>query len=335
MITSPFLTEEITERVSIHKAAILTEPYKIEYKEVYLREPADDEVCIKLEGCGLSASSLPAWEGKGDFRYPLKAGSPGHEGWGIVHEIGYNVNKFKKGDRVAMISHHAFAEYDFALESHLVKLPDNLGDMPFPGMALGCAANIFKRSDIKRGQVVAIVGTGFLGVLMVQMVKAAGADVIAISRRESSRQLAKSSGADIAIPMDDHHKIIETVKHLTNGKFCDRVIECTGKEWPLNLAGELCKEGGKLIIAGYHQDGMRQVNIQLWNWKGLDVVNAQERQPEKYTDAILDAMHYTETGIINPNILFTHTFSFENLEEAFKLQEEAPNGFVKSIIKFS
>ena len=39
--------------------------------------------------------------------------------------------------------------------------------------------------------------------------------------------------------MDDHYKIIEKVKELTNGNFCERVIECTGKEWPLNLAGEI------------------------------------------------------------------------------------------------
>ena len=53
--------------------------------------------------------------------------------------------------------------------------------------------------------------------------------------------------------MGDHYKIIEKVKELTNGNLCERVIECTGKEWPLNLAGELCAERGKLVIAGFHQ----------------------------------------------------------------------------------
>ena len=72
------------------------------------------------------------------------------------------------------------------------------------------------------------------------------------------------------------------VKELTGGAFCDRVIEAVGKQWPLDLAAELTRERGRLIVAGYHQDGPRQVNMQLWNWRGLDVINAHERDPEVY-----------------------------------------------------
>jgi threonine dehydrogenase-like Zn-dependent dehydrogenase len=67
------------------------------------------------------------------------------------------------------------------------------------------------------------------------------------------------------------------VRSLTNSAFCDVVIECTGMQWPLDLAGELTRERGRLVIAGFHQDGPRQVNMFLWNWRGLDVINAHER----------------------------------------------------------
>jgi hypothetical protein len=53
-----------------------------------------------------------------------------------------------------------------------------------------------------------------------------------------------------------------------------------------DLAGELCAERGRLVIAGYHQDGMRQVNVQLWNWRGIDVINAHERDPQAYVDGM-------------------------------------------------
>ena len=86
-------------------------------------------------------------------------------------------------------------------------------------------------------------------------------------------------GAAELIPMDDYWRILEQVKALTGGRFCERVIEAVGKQWPLDLAGELTAEGGRLVIAGYHQDGPRQVNMQLWNWRGLDVINAHERDP--------------------------------------------------------
>ena len=90
--------------------------------------------------------------------------------------------------------------------------------------------------------------------------------------------------------MDDHWRIIEAVKALTGGRFCERVIEATGKQWPLDLAAELTAERGRLVIAGYHQDGPRQVNMQLWNWRGLDVINAHERDPAIYVHGVRAAV---------------------------------------------
>ena len=77
-------------------------------------------------------------------------------------------------------------------------------------------------------------------------------------------------------------RVSDLEKELTGGSFCDRVIEAVGKQWPLDLAGEITRERGRLIIAGYHQDGPRQVNMWLWNWRGLDVINAHERDPKIY-----------------------------------------------------
>ena len=216
----------------------------------------------------------------------------------------------------------------------MVKLPDALAGKPFPGEPLGCAMNIFKRSDISDGQTVAILGIGFLGALLVQLAKNAGARVIAISQRAFSLEMAKACGADEIIPMDDHYQIIEKVKELTNGNFCERVLECTGKEWPLNLAGELTAERGKLIIAGFHQDGMRQVNIQLWNWRGIDVINAHERDPQEYISGMKAAVEAVADGTLNPDKLYTHTFTLDNIDQAFDNLTNRPDGFVKALITY-
>jgi threonine dehydrogenase-like Zn-dependent dehydrogenase len=168
----------------------------------------------------------------------------------------------------------------------------------------------------------------------VQLAKAAGAKVIAVSQRDYSLQIAKECGADEVIKMDDHWRIIEDVKKLTNGNFCERVIECTGKEWPLNLAGELTAERGKLIIAGFHQDGMRQVNIQLWNWRGLDVINAHERDPKMYLNGMEEAVKTVTEGFLDPLPLYTHNFSLNQISEAFKMLETRPDGFMKALIIF-
>ena len=323
-----------TTAVATMQAAVITAPKTVAVQEVNIPEPGAAEVRIKLEGCGLCASNIPVWEGREWFNYPIEAGNPGHEGWGIVDAVGENVTHVKVGDRVAALSYKSYAAYDLADADKVVKLPEALAGKPFPGEPLGCALNIFKRSRIEAGQTVAILGIGFLGALLVQLAKHAGAKVIAISQREFSLDVAKECGADETIKMDDHYGIIEKVKELTNGKFCERVIECTGKEWPLNLAGELTAERGNLIIAGFHQDGMRQVNIQLWNWRGLDVINAHERDPQEYIKGIKAAVEAVEQGIINPEPLYTHTYSLENIDKAFEQLTTRPDGFVKALITF-
>ena len=110
-------------------------------------------------------------------------GELGHEGWGRVDALGEKVTKFHEGDRVALLSYRAFAEFDLAAEDAVVKLPKALDQKPFPGEPLGCAMNVFRRCDIQAGQTVAIVGVGFLGAVLTALSARAGAKVIAISRR--------------------------------------------------------------------------------------------------------------------------------------------------------
>jgi threonine dehydrogenase-like Zn-dependent dehydrogenase len=316
------------------RAAVLTAPQKVEIQHVNIPEPGPRQVCIRLEGCGVCASNIPLWQGRDWFSYPVAAGNPGHEGWGTVEAVGSQVSQVQVGDRVAGLSYQAYAQYDLADADAVVRLPEQLAAVPFPGEPLGCAINIFKRSDILPGQTVAIIGIGFLGALLVQLAKNAGARVIALSQRDFSLHVARESGADETILLGDHWQIIEKVKSLTGGQFCERVMECTGKEWPLNLAGELTAERGKLIIAGFHQDGMRSVNVQLWNWRGLDVINAHERDPQVYVQGIREAIAAVQSGKMNPLPLYTHSYALEDIAQAFDALQSRPEGFVKALIRY-
>jgi 2-desacetyl-2-hydroxyethyl bacteriochlorophyllide A dehydrogenase len=315
------------------RAAVFAAPGRIEIQEVDVPLPASDQVLVRLEGCGICASNLPVFEGREWFSYPIEPGQPGHEGWGQVIAAGDNAANVSVGDRVAMLSYHAYAQYDVAAASDVVRLPDSLGGKPFPGEPLGCAINIFKRSDIQPGQTVAIVGIGFLGALLVQLASTVGARVIAIARRSYAQQVARDAGAYSVIAPDDHWRIVEEVRSLTGGKFCDRVIEAVGKQAPLDLAAELTRERGRLIIAGYHQDGPRQVNMQLWNWRGLDVINAHEREQQVYIDGIRSAVDAVTSGQLDPSPLYTHTFSLDQLADGLKMSAERPDGFMKALVR--
>ncbi len=322
----------IRDRAETMRAAIVTGPGEVRIETVALPEPGPGQVRVKLEGCGVCASNLTPWAGPEWQQFPLEPGSLGHEGWGIVDAIGEDVTSLAVGDRVAALSYASYAQYDLADEKAVVPIPPELDGMPFPGEPLGCAFNIFDRSDIRAGQTLAIIGIGFLGALLTKLAADAGARVIAISRRASSLELARQYGAAETIAMDDHQGIIDQVNALTGGRFCDRVIEAVGKQWPLDLAAELTAERGRLIIAGYHQDGPRQVNMWLWNWRGIDVVNAHERDPAIYADGIRKAVAAVASGQIDPVPLYTHAYPLERLGDALDSTRDKPDGFVKAIV---
>ncbi|HEY0372781.1 MAG TPA: zinc-binding dehydrogenase [Thermoanaerobaculia bacterium] len=303
------------------KAAVITASRKLEVVSTPLPEPRAEEVRVRIEGCGICASSLPVWQGREWFNYPRNPGEPGHEGWGVVDAIGDNVTNVREGDRVAFLSNRAFAEFDIATSDSLVQLPGELAGRTFPGEALGCAMNIFRRSDIQPGQTVAVIGAGFLGNLLVQLAKSAGARVIAMSRRESARELAKACGADETYAM---HEIPQQP--------VERVIECVGLQEALDVATRIIGERGRLVIAGYHQDGLRHINVQQWNWLGIDVINAHERDPRNYVRGMQDAVDAVIAGRIDPWPLLTHQYALDELGRGLEDASTRPDGFVKGTV---
>ena len=314
------------------RAAVLAAPGTIRITDVPRPEPQAGEVRIRLEGCGVCASNLEPWQGMEWFTYPAEPGELGHEGWGRVDAVGPDVDGLACGDRVATLSCRSFAEYDLARADQVVALPAVLDEQPVPGEPLGCAFNIFRRSDVQPAQTVAVIGIGFLGAVLTSLASRAGARVIAISRRAESLALARHYGAAETIVMDDHHAIIARVRELTGEGLCERVIECVGKQWPLDLAGELVGYGGRLVIAGYHQDGSRQVGMQMWNWKGIDVVNAHERDPAVQLRGLREAVAAIARGSFDPAPLYTHRYPLERLGEALDATRDKPEGFVKALV---
>ena len=317
---------------NVMRAAVLRGPRTVELADVERPEPGPGQLRVRIEGSGVCGSNLPPWEGREWFQYPFAPGSPGPEGWGRVDAVGGGVTGFAPGDRVALLSERAYAEYDVADAGSVVALPGELGDAPFPAEPLACAMNAFARCDVRAGQDVVVVGVGFLGAVLVQLSAAVGARVIAVSRRPFALDVARQMGASETVPMDDHWRVLERVRALVGGEGAPRVIEAVGAQWPLDLAGELTGVRGRLVIAGYHQDGPRQVNMQLWNWRGLDVVNAHERDPAVYAAGMRAAVEAVASGRLDPRPLYTHTLPLDRLADAMRLMEERPDGFLKALV---
>jgi threonine dehydrogenase-like Zn-dependent dehydrogenase len=304
------------------RAAVLTGPRRAEVVATPVPEPGEGQVVVALEGCGVCGSNAPVWEGRPWFDYPLAPGAPGHEGWGRLED----------GTRVALLGEDAFAERAVVPADHVVPIPAAVGDDPFPGEALGCGFNVAARSDFRPGQTVAVIGAGFLGAVVIAAAARAGARVVAVSRRDFSLGVARSMGAHHTIRMDDHQRIIDEVADLTDGRLCDRVVEAVGLQWPVDLAGELTAERGRLVIAGFHQDGLRSVNLQLWNWRGIDVVNAHERDPQVRLGGIRAAADAVADGWFDPSPLYTHRFPLDRLGDAMDALVDKPDGFLKAVV---
>jgi threonine dehydrogenase-like Zn-dependent dehydrogenase len=316
------------------RAAVLVGPGRLELATVETPAPKHGQVRLRLEGCGVCASNLTPWAGPEWMRFPTEPGALGHEGWGVIDALGEGVEGLSIGDRVAALSYNSYAEYDLAEAQAVVRLPATASGRPFPGEPLGCAMNIFRRSRIEAGQTVAIVGIGFLGAILTMLASEAGARVIAISRRPYSLAVARSMGAAETLAIDDGKSVVEQVTALTGGVLCDRVIEAAGKQPALDLATELTRERGLLVIAGYHQDGPRQVNMWLWNWRGLDVINAHERDPKIYVTGMQEAVDAVVAGRINPATLCTHSYPLDRLDEALNATRDRPDGFLKALVTF-
>jgi len=315
------------------QSAVLTAPRRVELREVATPEPEGSQVRIRLQGCGICASSVPLFEGRSWFSYPRDPGEPGHEGWGTVDAVGPDVRHLQPGDRVGVLSYRAFAECDLADASQVVVLPPAVGARPFPVEPLACALNVFRRSDVRAGDTVAVVGIGFLGGLLVQLARGAGARVIALSRRPFSRRVAERCGADVVLPLADVGDAIADVRRLTGVRGCERAIECVGMQGALDVASELVGVRGRLIIAGYHQDGLRQVNLQSWNWRGLDVVNAHERDAAEYVHGARLAIDAVCEGRLELEPLLTHAYPLADLGEALEATATRPDGFLKAWVE--
>jgi threonine dehydrogenase-like Zn-dependent dehydrogenase len=311
------------------RAAVLVGPGRMEIHDVPVPSPKPGEVLIALEGCGLCGSNVPVWQGRPWFEYPFASGAPGHEGWGRVARVGEGVGDLAIGQRVAALSYHAFADYDVAPARQVVALPDELATDDVPGEPLGCAMNILRRSDIRAGQTVVIVGVGFLGALLTQLAARRGARVLALSRRPFACRVAETMGAVASMSLQDDDAACEWVNGYTGGRGAERVIEAVGNQRALSLATRLVGERGRLVIVGFHQDGPREVDMQTWNWRGIDVINAHERDPEVYASGMRAAVDAMTSGGLDPRPLYTHRFRLEEIGRAFDSLDQRPDGFLK------
>ncbi|MEM2514482.1 MAG: zinc-binding dehydrogenase, partial [Candidatus Bathyarchaeia archaeon] len=118
----------------------------------------------------------------------------------------------------------------------------------------------------------------------------------------------------------------------TDGRGADVVIEAVGEQSSLDVATKIAKIRGTLVIFGYHVGEPRIIDMERWNWKGLDVINAHERETEVYMEGMRIGINLLSKGKIKIKPLITHIYPLEQINRAFTEIEVKIKGLIKAVI---
>ncbi len=257
------------------RAALLNGPHEIGIVDYSLPGLKPDEVLLKVEVCGVCGTDFHIYNGESYSKPPV---IPGHEFAGIIADKGRNVYdlqiddhvvidpniycgycKFCRSGKINFCSNlkalgvslnGGFAEYSIVPASQVYKIPN---DFSFRSAAfaepLSCCVRGIDQADIQAGESAVIIGSGTIGLLMLQLARNSGASkILVIEPNESKRKLALELGADYVLEPASE-KLNQQINDYTFGG-PDVVIECAGNSSAAKLAVDISQRGGRVIIFG-------------------------------------------------------------------------------------
>jgi L-iditol 2-dehydrogenase len=231
------------------------------------------------------------------------------------------------GDLVTGRLVNSYADLIVARAQDAVIVPDCLTPDSAIGEPLGCIVHAVRRSHIDIGDRVAVIGVGFMGLCLLQLLAARRdtAELAAIDTRPEARRHGLQHGATRIYTPDE---ALETPGMLDA---FDVVFEVTGAQAGLDLATALIKPHGTLSILGYHQS-RREIDMQSWNWKSIDVVNGHVRDPRQLASSTKDGLVVVATRQLTYRSLITHRYPLSGIDQAFRDLRTKPEGFIKAVI---
>jgi L-iditol 2-dehydrogenase len=263
--------------------ALVLEAYnRFVYREMPEPTIGPADVLVQVKACGICGSDVHGMDGSTGRRIPPLV--MGHEASGVIARVGETVTEWKPGDRVTFDStiycgacyfcrqgrvnlcdnrrvlgvscdeyrqHGAFAEYVVVPPHILYRLPENLS---FPHAALteslSIAFHAVGRTPVNLNDTALVVGTGMIGLLVVQTLRAAGCGrIIAVDLDAQRLALAQELGADVGLKSDAVDAVDEVLA-LTARRGVDAAFEVVGITPTLEIAMRCVRKGGALTLVG-------------------------------------------------------------------------------------
>ena len=293
----------------------------------------------------------------------------GHEAVGVVHEVGSNVKLFKPGDRVlvgaitpdwgdpaSQAGHSSqsgaplggwkfsnskdgvFAEYFHVNEAdaNMAPIPASVPDE----VAVYCTDMLStgfmgaENGDIPIGGTVAIFAEGPVGLMATVGAKLRGAGlIIGVESVPRRQELARTYGADVIVDFSKED-VVQRILDLTDGQGVDTAIEALGSDITLQNAIKVTKAGGSISNLGYHGHG-EFVHIPRIEW-GVGMAE------KTITTGLCPGgrlrmsrlLRILEMKRVDPTLMTTHTFPFDEMDRAFEIMDKKLDGVLKPLIVF-
>ena len=344
------------------KAAVLVDDMKMVFEEVSSPEPGPGQVLIRVSWASVCGTDLHIFMGefKNRVAYPRILG---HEFSGVIESVGEGVSHLQPGDRVTAdpivwcnecpaclngqnnvcrnlkllgIEYDGgFAQYTVAQADKVFKVPDSIS-MRDAALAelYSLGVHSVRKAMIEPGDRVVILGTGRLGLAVLEVLKQSAVSwICAVDVLDSRLEVAGKMGADQIINVTREDPV-EAVLSRTKGLGVDRVIECVGtyvevegRQGPVQQAVQMARSGGRIVIMGLGS----QFTPVFWKdavFKELQIVGSRVTLGD-----FPRALQLMELGRFHPDLLVSEVFELQQLEKAFHLLEDRPDEILKVMVK--
>jgi threonine dehydrogenase-like Zn-dependent dehydrogenase len=296
--------------------------------DVPIPVPEKNEVLIRTLSCGICTGDLFAYRNRDRLTEPTFLG---HEGTGVIVENNAKDSTYSVGDVVTSL-HGAYAQYFTDDIDAIAAVPANLDPLRHHGEPVACFVHASGRFGPVPARRAAIIGCGYMGLGCLQMVAISGAgEIVALDIRSERRGKAVDLGAARAVSPD--HGSPEEIREEM-GEF-DLVVEAAGTPSAIDLATALVAQHGRIVLVGYHQSGggMRNVDMRLWNYKAIDVVNGHIRRQDEKHDAMMTGLERMESGDLKMADLVT-PYPHQAVQRAFEDLDSGVPGLFKASLVF-
>jgi L-iditol 2-dehydrogenase len=318
----------------------------VRVEELPMPEIGEEEVLLKVMASGICGSDVLEW-----YRLPKAPRVLGHEATGVIDQVGKKVKNIQVGDRV-FVSHHVpcnacihcekghhtacetlhntnyypggFSQYikvpKINVQFGIYKLPD---DMSFEEGTfiepLACVARGQRLAEIKKGDVVLIIGSGVSGILHAQLAKFKGAKKVFVADiNEYRMKLAEKFGADQGIDARDN--MPQKIKALNDGRLADQVIVCTGANSAVTSAVDCVEKGGTILFFAVPDPTVKiplPIN-QFWR-NEITIRTSYGAAPNDLEEALA----ILATKKLNVKHMITHKLPLREAQEGFRLMANA------------